>query len=145
MSSRTRHFTRSIRQGHVGEASDDDAILCLAHGFRLWRADDYGWLIRTGADATGEVYACIDESGDEYELMELVHGFRWTTHLSLHAALERLLLHVPLSNDLISEPRAARGADEAARASELSHVIHDWLAESDHSAEGEVGRHRSVV
>ncbi|HEU0206568.1 MAG TPA: hypothetical protein VFQ74_07750 [Pseudolysinimonas sp.] len=100
MSSRTEHVTRSTPP-NPGFASDEDSNLCWAHGFRLWRADDYGWLVRTGADTTGAVYACIDESGDEFELMELVGGFRWTTHRSLHLALEELLLHAPHSADRI--------------------------------------------
>jgi hypothetical protein len=89
---------------HVADApSDEDSALCSAlcsaHGLRLWRAEDYGWLVRTGPDTTGAVYACIDESGNEFELLELAGGFRWTTHPSLHQALEELLLDAPPSID----------------------------------------------
>lgn len=101
MSTGSDRITGSTYHGTADVGGDEDSALCLAHGLRLWRADNYGWLVRTGADTTGDVYACIDESGNEFELMEMVGGFRWTTHSSLHLALEQLLLHVPLSADRI--------------------------------------------
>lgn len=101
MSTGSDRITGSTHHDTAGVGGDDDSALCLAHGLRLWRAHNYGWLVRSGPDAIGEVYACIDESGDQFELMELVGGFRWTTHSSLHLALEQLLLHMPLSADRI--------------------------------------------
>jgi hypothetical protein len=145
MSTASEDITESMHRD-ADATSDEDSVLCQAHGLRLWRADDYGWLVRTGADATGDVYACIDESGDEFELMELVGGFRWTTHASLHLAVERLLLRAPISADVPeSAPRAARGAEELTVATELTHVIHGWLAGLEGSVDEEAGSHRSIA
>ncbi len=144
MSTETHPITESTRQDRTREASDDDSVLCLTHGFRLWRAEDYGWLVRLGADTTGEVYACIDESDDAFELMELVNGFRWTTHPSLHSAIERFLIGAPLSHDRVS-PRAALGPNEVSRASELTRVIDGWLADLHVSPGSGEGRHGAVA
>jgi len=62
-------------------------------GISLSQVDTRGWLVRLmpPVDSRLSVLGCVEERDDEFELMELEGGFRWSTHPSLHAAVVHLL------------------------------------------------------
>jgi hypothetical protein len=70
----------------------DEFDYCEFHGLLLSPARLHGWLVRrksAGADV-GVVVACIEPSENEFELMQVDSGFRWSIHDSLHDALVRV-------------------------------------------------------
>ena len=76
----------------VFDPIENEFEYCAANGLSLSPGRQHGWLVRTerlGQDA-GRVCACIEESEDQFELMQVVGGFRWSRHETLHAALQRL-------------------------------------------------------
>jgi hypothetical protein len=66
---------------------------CVAHGLRLSPARNHGWLLREARPGAedGPVVACVEDSEDQFELMQVSNGFRWSIHNSLHEALGRLV------------------------------------------------------
>jgi hypothetical protein len=75
----------------------DESGYCARNAIRLLPARNHGWVIRAVGTAghDGAVLACIEDSEAQFELMQLVGGFRWSIHDSLHEALERLVHELP--------------------------------------------------
>jgi hypothetical protein len=63
----------------------------------VFPARNHGWLIRAveSPGHQGAVLGCIEDSEDQFELMQLVGGFRWSIHESFHDALQRLVHELP--------------------------------------------------
>jgi hypothetical protein len=76
----------------------DEFDFCELHGLQLSPGHNHGWIVRatpSGIDA-GPVLGCVEESEDQFELMQVEGGFRWSIHDSLHDALLRLVAANPL-------------------------------------------------
>jgi hypothetical protein len=75
----------------------DESYYCARNGVDLYPARNHGWVIRAAgtAELDGAVLGCIEDSEDQFELMQLVGGFRWSIHDSFHEALERLVHELP--------------------------------------------------
>ncbi len=70
-----------------------ESDFCAQNAVGLFPARNHGWLIRAveSAGHEGAVLGCIEDSEDQFELMQLVGGFRWSIHDSFHEALQRLV------------------------------------------------------
>jgi hypothetical protein len=75
----------------------DEYLYCERHAVGLFPARNHGWVIRAVRTPRqdGAVLGCIEESEDQFELMQLIGGFRWSLHDSLHDALRRLVHELP--------------------------------------------------
>jgi hypothetical protein len=75
----------------------DEYLYCVQHAVTLFPARNQGWVIRAVgiAGQDGAVLGCIEDSEDQFELMQLIGGFRWSVHDSLHEALRRLVHELP--------------------------------------------------
>ena len=74
-----------------------ESDFCERSAVALFPARNHGWLIRAveSGGHQGAVLGCIEESEDQFELMQLVGGFRWSIHESFHDALQRLVHELP--------------------------------------------------
>jgi hypothetical protein len=75
----------------------DELDYCARNAVGLYPARNHGWVIRAAGNARpdGAVLGCIEESEAQFELMQIVGGFRWSIHDSFHEALERLVHELP--------------------------------------------------
>lgn len=137
-----------------GVALDLDSVAgesdyCARNSVGLFPAGNHGWVIRAvgSAGQDGAVLGRIESSEDQFELMQLVGGFRWSIHDSLHDALERLVRDLPqpgnerrFDNEVDPQrarpipaagahrSRPARGITESGLSLELDRVIDEWIA-----------------
>jgi len=65
---------------------------CAANGLSLSPGRNHGWIVRTDrfGHEVGPVLACIEDSEDQFELVQVAGGFRWSLHETLHSALQCL-------------------------------------------------------
>jgi hypothetical protein len=122
-----------------------ESDFCARNAIGLFPARNHGWLIRAveSEGHQGAVLACIEDSEDQFELMQLVGGFRWSIHDSFHEALLRLVHELPqpgnerLFDNEFDPPYAAT---ETALSLEVGHVLDDWIANiAPFPLEGESG------
>jgi hypothetical protein len=127
----------------------DESDYCARNAVGLYSARNHGWVIRAAgtAEVEGAVLGCIEDSEAQFELMQLVGGFRWSIHDSFHEALERLLheLHQPGNERLFDneldppctttipvtealQPRPAKSLTETGLPLELEQAIDEWIA-----------------
>ena len=70
-----------------------ESAYCASNAVGLFPARNHGWVIRAVGTAgqDGAVLGCIEDSEDQFELIQLVGGFRWSIHESIHDALQRIV------------------------------------------------------
>jgi hypothetical protein len=121
---------------------------CERNTVGLYPARNHGWVIRTAGNARldGVVLGCIEESEAQFELMQIVGGFRWSIHDSFHEALERLVHELPQpGNERLFDdefdppctmtipaadavPRVADNLTKTGLSLELDQAIDEWIA-----------------
>jgi hypothetical protein len=127
----------------------DESDYCARNALGISAARNHGWVIRAVATAgrDGAVLGCIEDSEAQFELMQLVGGFRWSIHDSLHDALERLVHELPQpGNERVFDseidppctttiptvdalhPRPADGLTQTGLPIELDQAIDQWIA-----------------
>jgi hypothetical protein len=82
----------------------DESDYCARNGVGLSAARNHGWIIRPVGTSMqdGAVLGCIEDSEDQFELIQLVGGFRWSIHDSFHNALQQLVRELPqLGNERV--------------------------------------------
>jgi len=89
----SRNETDSLEFDPVAGESD----YCTRNAVGLFPAQNHGWVIRAVGTAgqDGAVLGRIEDSEDQFELMQLIGGFRWSIHDSLHDALQRMVHELP--------------------------------------------------
>jgi hypothetical protein len=87
-----RQFDSSFIASVFGRMADEFDY-CAVNGLVLSAGNDRGWLVRGLPTPSGRaaLVAYVENSEDHVELVEVVRGFRWSRHKTLHDALESLV------------------------------------------------------